>query len=476
MTPARTLRLTSGLLTAACILSLASGDASARSVTVIPRTNHAALTMSTDGTYGFQVLPGKALMLDLVGPGELTLTIRLNHSRKSKSFQGQVDFKRDNKRIKRTSLKLFRSRVGAYNEDSSIHPSMPKIFKIKVPNGLQNYSFSLRAKRGTSMTLGIDYDTEADQGAAQASDDLALVPLVPPGDDALPPDDVDLVPLSPIVPPADKTPPEDKPPADAVAAAKPGKPTTIVVPKPPDKPAGPGRTEPVGLAAKPTPFDKKPDLAAVPKPADTRPLVADGPRKVETIEPPKAKPDEVQQAAPPGAPSAPFLSIGIKLGEISPLQNIGSASFTAALDLRYVLPVLSGRLSLGVEAGYHQFSASLGYANSTTRTNVDILVVPISLQLFYRIPLGTFIEPFVGIGGDLLIGFGEVAYADAPDTATSGSGIGFGGHLSAGAEAKLGPGYLLLEVRAGISKMDLGVVDNLNATGLAVVAGYRFEI
>jgi hypothetical protein len=57
----------------------------------------------------------------------------------------------------------------------------------------------------------------------------------------------------------------------------------------------------------------------------------------------------------------------------------------------------------------------------------------------------------------------------------SGTAIGFGGHLSAGAEARLGPGYLLLEVRAGLSSVSIdNVWNNANLSGLSTVLGYRF--
>ncbi len=448
-----------------------AGPTLAGQVTVIPKTNHSALTMSTDGSYGFQVLPGKPLQLDLVGPGRLTVTVRLNHPRKRKAFTGTLEIRRNKKRIKRAKLRLFRSRSGNYNEDASINPSLPKVFKVKVPKGVQAYSFQLRARRPTSMTLGIEYDTKADQSAV-AADDLALVPLIPPDEGvaaAPPPDDIALVPLTPLVDPAAKK--SDDKALSAKASDTPAasdKPTAATKP-PEDRPAGDGAAaggDKIAAADSPGPAAKPAETPA------TRPTRGSA-RKVETIEPRTTKPPEITGAAPE---SPAFLSVGAKLGEINPMQNIGSAAFTASLDLRYILPVFEGRLSLGVEAGYHHYSAAVGYSNSATQTNVEMDVVPISLQLFYRIPLGTFIEPFVGLGGDLILGFAEVAYAGDPDSTSKGSALGFGGHVSAGAEAALGPGYLVLEVRAGFSKVDLEVVDNVNASGLAVVAGYRFEI
>ncbi len=463
------------LLCAICLAGvLHAGTAAAESVTVMPKTNHSALTMSTDGSYGFQVLPGKPLQLDLVGPGKLTLTVRLNHPRKRKTYRGRLHIRRDERIARRLRLKLFRSRVGAYNEDDAIHPSTPKVLRLRVPAGLQRYSFTLKARRPTSMTLGIEYDTKADQSAAQQDAELALVPLVAPGeaeptgDTPQPdPDEVALVPLAPDAPEGENAPePAAEPePADeeqpAAVAAGPG--DGLKVDEPP--PAAPKEAEP----------EKDPEVAAAEAP-QPEPPAGDTAAPVENIAPePEAGAGRVEQDAPE-AEGGKVFAIGVKAGEITPLQNIGSASFKVGLDLRYVLPVFDGRLSLGLEAGYHSYSAAIGYDNTATKTNLDLQIIPISLQLYYRIPLGTFLEPFVGAGADLVIGFAEVGYQGDGDSRSDGSAIGFGGHVNAGLEAELGPGFLVLEVRAGMSNIDLEVIDNVNASGIAVMAGYRFEI
>lgn len=467
-----------GWISPLCAICLAgvlhAGTAAAESVTVMPKTNHSALTMSTDGSYGFQVLPGKPLQLDLVGPGKLTLTVRLNHPRKRKTYRGRLIIRRDERIARRARLKLFRSRVGAYNEDDAIHPSTPKVLRLRVPAGLQHYSFTLKARRPTSMTLGIGYDTEADQSAAQQDAELALVPLVAPGEgepaaDAPQPgpDDVALVPLAPDAPEGgDEPEPAAAPePADAEQAAAVAE--------------GPGEGlkagEPPAAAAQEPEPEQEIEVAAADT-AQPEPPPSDTATPVETIAPePETGAGQLEREAPEPKGGKVF-AIGIKAGEITPLQNIGSASFKVALDLRYVLPVFDGRLSLGLEAGYHGYSAAIGYDNSATKTNLDLRFIPISLQLYYRIPLGTFLEPFVGAGADLIVGFAEVGYQGDGDSRSDGSAIGFGGHVNAGLEAELGPGFLVLEVRAGMSNIDLEVIDDVNASGVAVMAGYRFEI
>ncbi len=452
------------IATAVSLLFLLTSMATAEPVTVVPKTDHSALTMSTDGSYGYQVMSGNPLRLELVGPGKLAITVRLNHSQKWAAYQGQFEIRRKNRRIRKAMLKLFRSRVGSYKENASIFLSTPKIFNLKVPPGSQNYTFSLRAARGISMTIGIGYDTDADQSAVLEDDDLALVPLVAMGGTEPPDDDIGLVPLAPIGAPDEKKPEDEIKVAKIDEPAEPAKsPEPIKAPEPVKAPEPAKAPEPVET--------KVAEEKTTPEPVEERPT-EEPVRKVETIEETPAEPPSIEQPAPQVAVS--FMSVGAKLGQISPLQGIGATSFTVALDLRYVLPVFDGRLTLGIEAGYHQYSGVLH--QSTTETTLDITVVPISLQLFYRIPLGMFIEPFIGVGGDLFLSWAEVGYANDPGSATSGSAVGFGGHVSAGAEAKLGPGYLLVEVRAGISNVDFDdVVSNVNVSGLSTVAGYRFE-
>jgi hypothetical protein len=430
----------------------------ARVIEVMPSTNHSALTLTTDESYGFQVLPGKPLKLDLVGPGTLTLTVRLNSKSKRSVFSGRFEVKRGKRRIKKASLKLHRSRVGAYKEETSLNPSLPKVFKIKVRRGVQSYTFSLRAPKGTSMTLRISYDTKADQSKAKGEDDaLALVPLVAPTKT----DDSDggelaLVPLVPV--------------------EKPKKPVKVATKKPVGKkPVDKKPVVKVAVVEKPVKIEKveKPPVAKV-KPVKEKPAekvakskVGDG--GVRTITTKPVEPPVVEKPAP--SPSAPVVSLGLKFGQISPLQKVGGTTFTGSLDIRYILPVFDGRLTLGVEAGYYKYEMSV----ANLGRQISTMVIPIAVQLFYRIPINTFIEPYVGLGGDVFICFGENKSIDSDHEYSSGQATVFGGHLVAGLEAELGPGFILAEVRAGISFGNPGVWDNNpSISGLLAVAGYRF--
>jgi hypothetical protein len=422
---------------------LPSGAAFAKVVDVMPSTKHSALTLTTDESYGFQVWPGKPLKVDLVGPGSLSVSVRLNHMRKLPVLRGRLEIRRGRKRIKRANLKLHRSRVGAYKEDSAVHPSIPKVLKIRVPRGVHTYTFSVRAARGTSMTVLFKYDTEADQSGARGEDDaLALVPLVPPGGEEKKEADLALAPLAPIAPVEEKPKPEKKEPP-RVARVEPK-------PKPEKKPPV---IKPIKL---PTP-------KATTREPEKKRFTA---RVIDFKAPGEAA--EVKKAAPQ-KPTA-HVSLGLKGGQITPLQKVGTTTPTGSLDLRYVLPVFDGRLTIGAEGGFYQYKITIA-----DEREVSLMVIPVSLNLFYRIPLGTFLEPFVGLGGDIFICTGEDKRVDDGHVWNEGSAIVFGAHVAAGLEAQLGPGFLVLEVRGGYSFGETVVWKQASISGVSSVVGYRFE-
>jgi hypothetical protein len=457
------LRLIPALAAVALFLGKAP-DVGAKPIKVEPKTTHSALTQTTDGTTGYQVLPGKPMRLDLVGPGNMKITVRLNSTAKRATFKGRFEIKRGAKVIKRANLKLHRSRVGAYRETSTVFPSLPKVFKIKVPEGVQKYTFSIRAAKGTSLTVRIVYNSEADQSKAQEDDPLALVPLVPAGADDSASGDIPLVPLAPVA--------SAKEPAKKAEPEKPAKVAVKEKPPPVVKPVAKEPKEKV--VAKKTTTAPLPPKKPEPKPAVKPPVGKEKKTaKVITISPPK-EPTEVKKPAP--APPSAVVSIGLKGGQISPLQQIAGTTFTGSLDIRYILPVFDGRLTLGVEAGYYPYTLVL---TDPWDQEISLSVVPISLQLFYRLPLGTFIEPFLGAGGDIFIWFGESKRHSDGEKHASGSGLGFGGHVAAGLEAEVGPGFIVAEVRAGISfaflKVPVGWEETPNISGLATLVGYRFQ-
>jgi hypothetical protein len=300
------------------------------------------------------------------------------------------------------------------------------------------------------MTLLLGYDSEADQSAAKPEEEgLALVPLVSPGKE----DDIPLAPLAAIEDKPSK-PKEKKPPVEAKPEPKSKPVVARVERKPAPKPVTrPPRPEP-------DPRSKKTVVRSVP-------VIKEKPRVIAVK--PAEQPPVVREEAP--SPGLPVVSMGVKLGQISPRPH-GGTSFTGSLDLRYILPVFDGRLTLGVEGGYYQYRAVF----SDEDTKLELTVIPVSLQLFYRIPLGTFLEPFVGIGGDVFIWTGDRAHTEQDYTWDSGNGVVFGGHVAAGLEVEAGPGFIVVEARGGVSFGSfLGYEKGPNISGISSVAGYRLE-
>lgn len=295
------------------------------------------------------------------------------------------------------------------------------------------------------MTVLFKYDTEVDQSKARSEDDaLALVPLVPPGGSDKESDDLALAPLAPIAP-VEETPkpkPEEKKPPK-VAVVVPIKPA----PKPEKKPPV---IKPVKLPMLKPPKEKKSTARVI------------------EIKPEGGEPDGIKKVAPP-KPGA-IISVGLKGGQITPLQKVGTTTPTGSLDLRYILPVFDGRLTIGAEGGFYMYKITIA-----DEREVSLTVIPVSLQLFYRIPLGTFFEPFVGLGGDVFICFGEDKRVVDGHVWNEGSGVAFGAHISAGVEARLGPGFLVGEVRGGYSFGAAAVWEKANISGVATMVGYRFE-
>lgn len=445
-------------------------SAQAKLVSVMPSTQHTPLTMTTDDSYGFQVFSGKPLKLDLVGPGTLTVTVRLNSKSKRTVLGGRLEIRRGRRRIMKRNLKLHRSRVGAYKETAALHPSLPKMFKVKIPRGLHSYTFSIRAPRGISMTVRLSYDTRADQSRAQRQDDaLALVPLVPPKPEKKPGgegDQLALVPLVPVGPGAKK---EKKHPKTTVVVAKAEK-TVKTPPKPVTEKKNPKetKTEPETKLAVVMPKPKPIELPKVEKKEPVKIAKTAPTENVHTI---ISKPEQPPVIKKPSGPSIPVISLGVKFGQISPFQKVGGTTYTGSLDLRYILPVWEGRLTVGVEGGFYQYKMSVTNADR----DISMLIIPIALQVFYRLPIHAMIEPYVGLGGDVFVCMGEDKSSSGGFTYFSGTNFVFGGHLAAGLEAELGPGFVLAEVRAGISFGDPGAWDNNpSISGLLAVAGYRF--
>lgn len=422
---------------------------------VTPKTHHAPLTSITDGESGYLVQPGSPLVVDLVGPGNLTVTLRLNHTSRRAAIAGEVEILRERRIIKKFKLNLISSRVGNYREDASLHMSLPKVLRLAVPVGTHAYGLVLRAARGTSMTVQLIFETSLEQGAAkEGGDSLSLVPLVPPA-----------------APEKDKNP-------DDLALAEP------LLKKQPDRhPAttpgmrkrleeGAGNSDFNPSAEESAPAE---DSVSVLKTDESEQADAFVPvQPAEEATPRKGKDPTRSRSSKKSARAArgsgAVMSIGIKGGQISPMQKIGGTSITGGLEITYL--ALESRLGVGVEAGYYRYRLDI----TTAYRQMTLQVIPIALQVFYRfVDASSRLGPFLGCGVDAFVLNGTDKRSDVPYSVRKGSGVAFGGHLSLGLEYRLGRGRFLGEIRGGLSLGEAVVWKKANVSGVTSSAGYRFE-
>lgn len=455
------------------VFSTFSLSVAAKVVPVTPSSNHSSLSLTTDESTGYHVSQAKPLKLDLVGPGKLSISVRLNQKGRQPVFQGQLEVRRGQKVFKKVDLKLHRSRVGAYKEDENLSPSLPRLITLQVPAGRQVLSFALKSAKNVSMTLNFTYDTEAFQIARGDVDMVELAPLVSANEEPEKPagagaaDDIALVPLTPVTPPE-----EAKRPKLVGGAHAATRPEEKLLTKPPEKVASKPE-EKVGAG---TDADSMGGDTEIPAP---KPVVLPREKVIVVSSAPATEPTHAEAASPSrdaeGSPplikktvrkkKQPLVSIGLKAGQISPFpRKISGTSFTGSLDLRFIMPVFEGRLSLGVEGGYHQFQLNITGQQLKTKTTV----IPIGLQLLYRLPLGTVLEPYFGAGADLFLCSAEVQ-------SKSESVLAFGGHVTLGLESKVGPGFVLAELKAGLARASVAnLFEDFNPSGILTEVGYRF--
>jgi hypothetical protein len=437
--------LVSGMILA--LVVICANDVKARLVEVTPTTNNSTLTLNTDGSYGYEVSARKPMKLKVIGPGNLKVTVRLNQKRKRATYKGQLVVSRDGKTVKQTGLRLHRSRVGFYREKRRLSLSVPKVVNIRVPRGMHVYKFSLKAARGTTMTVSLAYNTKVDQSSAR-DDDLALVSLVldkpkKPKVKKTQSGEPELIALVPLVP--KNKPKVKKPKKDSVKRPK-------VVSDPVVKR--------IPLPPKPRVVENK-----VAEKKDVQEEIVGLDLDVEEDSDPKS----ISKVVTP--PARDMFSVGVKTGQTVSF-GIGGPNYLVALDLRYILPALENRFELCLEAGYYQYAVDIQGQNE----EVSLQVIPVSLQVLYHLPFDMLLQPVIGLGGDVLINSGEHRRSDNDYVISTVSGkITFAAHVVGGLELELGPGFVTAEVRYGYSFGEAAIWgSSANISGLSTSLGYRF--
>jgi len=372
------------------------------------------------------------------------------------------------------------------------------VITLKVPEGLQQYSFVAKVSKGASMTIGLIYDSRADQSQVKKEEDpLALVSLIPTSGkkpkaakstaSAAESEEIPLVALVPLVPKkrsVSSTRKVEKKSTKSRSEKK-GKETQLAKKfakgqtsrKKVDskRPALASRTSDTGrVTTTAALFDKhglssrKPGLTLDEENENT--TVASSSTAESETDSNLIDSQSIEKTAP--GTGSEMISLGVKAGHISPIQNIGGPTYTFSLDMRYIFGAFDGDLELGIEAGYYRYQLVI----TTERREIAMSVLPLSLQMYYRLPIDFFLSPFVGFGGDVFLSLGGVdKRTDVQfENPVKSVAIAFGGHVAAGVEARLGPGYLLAEVRGGMSFGESVVWSNANISGLSTTVGYRF--
>jgi hypothetical protein len=163
------------------------------------------------------------------------------------------------------------------------------------------------------------------------------------------------------------------------------------------------------------------------------------------------------------------LSIGLKTGAISPIVNhAGGTTPIGILDMRYALPDLEERLEVGLEVGIYSYHLEVMNIDWTFQTRV----IPVTLNLYYRVPLADLFHIYFGVGAGPVFCLSHGSGPEEANTMDKDTVV-LGAHALAGFEVNLGPGFALLELRTAFTIGDASLLGEADVGGLAAALGYR---
>jgi opacity protein-like surface antigen len=169
-------------------------------------------------------------------------------------------------------------------------------------------------------------------------------------------------------------------------------------------------------------------------------------------------------------------SLAPRVGLTVPTSKLGPM-VAGGLEVGYALPVLNGQLVLAVDGTLTR----PGYTNTVSDPRVggegeyelDVTELKLGLGLVYRIfgPEEAFV-PFVGAGPALhMLRTTERNDFNPGENTAESSELGF--EVVAGADYRMGPGYLLGEARVLYSDLDHLYTGDSNAGNVVLSVGYR---
>lgn len=160
-----------------------------------------------------------------------------------------------------------------------------------------------------------------------------------------------------------------------------------------------------------------------------------------------------------------YFSCAVKANILVPTSRVDS-TYALSLDLKYISPLLSNRLSFGVEAGYYPLSG--GGKNMDPQIGLydysfSIINIPIFIGAEYLLPVkGVPIGLFVDGGGAILLSYSTSKTFGGENYA---NGVAYGYYVGGGAQISPGYGYIISELRFLGAYLKYDTVVDLGSTG-----------
>ncbi|MBI2375187.1 MAG: hypothetical protein HYV07_14420 [Deltaproteobacteria bacterium] len=232
----------------------------------------------------------------------------------------------------------------------------------------------------------------------------------------------------------------------------------------------------VAFAAGMTPFaasSETPEIptgGAVPEPAPVAGAKA---------EPPAPPPHQHEKLSYES--SAAGIVLGAKVGVAQPLEALDT-SFGLELEVGWLLPPLDRSFELALAARFSAPQTDGGSATDPRLPGDGVMSydavtqqLALGLQLFYRVPVTSFVRPYLGAGGGLILvkttvdaTAGGQAFGTRTETATRPAFV-----ASLGADWMAGPGAVVTEVALELSSIDGDIISDTSLGWVGISLGYR---
>jgi hypothetical protein len=168
---------------------------------------------------------------------------------------------------------------------------------------------------------------------------------------------------------------------------------------------------------------------------------------------------------------APRIGLGIPTSKLGP-------TVIAGLEVDVFLPVLDRRLLLAAEFSItrpkHEGAGSDPRVGGDYEYTMRVLMHKVAVDLIFRFfERDRRIVPFVGLGPALLVAT-TVQRSSFDPSENEERSVEFGGEVLGGADLRIGPGALFVELRCALTGLDQRFTGETNGGVLSLSVGYRF--